>query len=136
MTVELDAITQSLNTRYPCREAQVSSLLSVIGHSSFPTPQATCLTGFPATGKATITRALLQAMNTEFVWVDCNETISSPLLFDRIVNGIRMVSKETQLERVKMSADVNNFVVEVHRALEGLVSRKVILVPPRSNIGH
>ena len=124
MTIQVDAILEQLNTTYPCREVQFSALLSVIGHSSFPSPPAVCLTGFPATGKSTITRAFLQAMNTEYVWVDCSETISSALLFDRIVNRLRGLR---DLPRLKVAADINNFVVEVHRALDEL-DGKVILV--------
>ena len=124
MTVQIDAILEQLNTTYPCREVQFSALLSVIGHSSFPSPPAVCLTGIPATGKSTIARAFLEAMTTRFAWVDCKETISSSLLFDRIVNQLRGLR---DLPRLKMAGDMNNFVIEVHRALDGL-NGKVILV--------
>ena len=119
MTVEVNAIVRELNTAYPCREAQFSALSAVIGHSSFPSPPAICLTGFPACGKSSITRAFLEAMESEFAWVDCSETFSSALLFDRIVNKLRALGGR-DLPRIKLLADINNFVVEAHRALEGL----------------
>lgn len=56
--------------------------------------------------------------------MDCSETISSALLFDRIVNKLRGLR---DLPRLKMVADINNFVIEVHRALDAL-DGKVILV--------
>jgi putative protein kinase ArgK-like GTPase of G3E family len=128
MTVELDAIVRELNTAYPCREVQFSALSAVIGHSSLPSPPAICLTGFPASGKSTITRAFLEAMETEFAWVDCSETFSSALLFDRIVNKLRELGGR-DLPRIKLLADINTFAVEVHKALEGLKG-KIILVNP------
>ena len=64
-------------------------------------------------------------MTAQFVWVDCSETFTSALLFDRIVNKLKELGGDGA--RVKGSGDVNNFVVEVHRALEGLTG-KVILV--------
>lgn len=126
MTISLDAIVQDLNARYPCREPQFSALASVIGHSSLPSPPALCLTGFPATGKSTITRAFLDATNTTNAWVDCSETISSALLFDRIVDSLKVLSGQ-EVSRMKMSGGINNFVVEVHLAMDALKD-KVILV--------
>ena len=65
-------------------------------------------------------------MNIESAWVDCSETISSALLFDRIVNMLKGLEGR-EVTRVKMSGDINNFVVEVQRAMEELTG-KVILV--------
>jgi origin recognition complex subunit 5 len=126
MTVEVNAILEELNSVYPCREAQLFALSSVIGHASFPSPPAVCLTGFPTSGKSIITRAFLNAIGTKYVWVDCSETISSALLFDRIVNKLRGLGGR-DLSRVKMLADINNFVVQVQRVLESF-NGKVILV--------
>ena len=130
MTIPVDAILEQLNTTYPCREAQFSALFSAIGHSSFPSPPAVCLTGFPATGKSSITRAFLEAMNIEYVWVDCSETISCALLFDRIVNKLRGLKT---LPRLKMAADINNFIVEVHRALDELDGKVILVLPLKAS---
>lgn len=132
MTVDFDAIIEELNDAYPCREAQFSALSSFIGHMSFPGPPVICLTGAPATGKCTITRAFLEATNTDFAFVDCSETFSSMLLFDRIVNRLRQIGRR-QLPRLKVSGDINNFVVEVQNALAGLTGRIVLVGVFRSN---
>ena len=132
MTVDVAPTIEDLAAIYPCREAQFSALSSVLGHPSFPSPPAICLTGFPASGKSTITRAFLQSMGAPFVWVDCSETFTSALLFDRIVNKLKELAGGDGW-RMKGSGDMNQFVVEVHRALERLTG-KVILVCPHSQI--
>jgi hypothetical protein len=126
MTIDLLPTIEALTSTYPCREAQFSALSALLGHASFPSPPAICLTGFPASGKRTVTRAFLEVMSLQFAWVDCSETFTSALLFDRIVNKLRDLGQGDG-SRVRGSGDINNFVVEVHRALEGL-KRKVILV--------
>ena len=128
MTVDIDAIIGELNNAYPCRKVQFLALSSFIGHPSFPRPPAICLTGFPATGKCTVTRAFLEATETEFAWVDCSETFSTASLFDRIINRLREIG-DMKIPRLKMSGDINNFVVEVQNALMSLKG-KVILVRP------
>jgi Cdc6-like AAA superfamily ATPase len=128
MTIDLHAVIKELNDTYPCREAQFSSLASVLGHPSLPSPPALYLTGFPGTGKRTVTRAFLEALNLEYVWVDCAETISSALLFDRVVNGLRGIGGR-EIPRLRMGTGINNFVVEVHDALRGL-DGKIVLVRP------
>lgn len=129
MTIDVALTIEDLTTTYPCREAQFSALSSVLGHSSFPSPPAICLTGFPASGKRTITRAFLDSMSIQFVWIDCSETFTSALLFDRIVNKLRELGGGDG-PRLKGSGDVNHFVVETHRALEGLTGKVVLVCPP------
>jgi hypothetical protein len=60
--------------------------------------------------------------------VDCSETISSALLFDQIVNKLRGLR---DLPRLKMVADINNFVVEVRCALEELDGKVILVFPPQ-----
>lgn len=64
-----------------------------------------------------------------YVWIDCGEIITSALLFDRIVNRLKALGEgDGRLDRGKMmGGDVNSFVVEVQRVMEGLKG-KVILV--------
>ena len=70
-------------------------------------------------------------MVVPFVWVDCRETFTSALFFDQVINKLRELGGE-DTSRLKGSGDVNNFVVEVQRALEGLTG-KVILVCLHNN---
>ena len=126
MTIELDRVVAELNEAYPCRETQFSALSSVLGQTSFASPPAICLTGFPSAGKGTITRAFLVAMDIEFAWVDCSETFSSALLFDRIVNSLRQLG-DRHLPRVKLSTDINNFAVETCNALRGLKDKAILV---------
>jgi len=123
-----------LKRKYPCREAQFDSLISFLGHDSFPSPPALCLTGLPSSGKRTILRSTLETLGSsrdvvQNAWIDCRETFSSHLLFDRIVSRITDMKWPQQTERIKVLNDVNNFVVQVTRALDGLTG-KCILVSP------
>ena len=118
MNSDFDAILDELNRAYPCRELQFSTLHCVLGHS-FPSPSAMCLTGLPGSGKSTITRAFLEAFEIEFVWVACAETFTPALLFDRIVQGLRNLGGKGE-SSVRMSDDINNFVIETRKALKGL----------------
>lgn len=68
-------------------------------------------------------------MSIQFVWIDCSETFTSALLFDRIVNKLRELGGGDG-PRLKGSGDVNHFVVETHRALEGLTGKVVLVCPP------
>jgi hypothetical protein len=68
-------------------------------------------------------------MNIKYAWVDCSETITSALLFDRIVNVLRGLGK-ADVSRVKMPGDINNFVVEVQKAWERLKGKIVLVYYP------
>jgi len=123
-----------LKTKYPCREAQFDSLISFLGHDSFPSPPALCLTGLPSSGKRTILRSTLDTLGSprhvvQSAWIDCREMFSSHLLFDRIVNRITDMKRPQQMERIKVLNDINNFVVQVTQALYGMTG-KCILVSP------
>jgi hypothetical protein len=65
-------------------------------------------------------------MDIEHVWVDCAETISSALLFDRIVNGLRAIGAQ-DTSRTRTGTAINNFVVEVHKTLKDLQGKVVIV---------
>jgi hypothetical protein len=133
MTIPDKAIvTNDLKTKHPCREAQFGALTSLLGHDSLPSPPAICLTGLPNCGKRTILRAALDSRATaqhavQSTWIDCRETFSSHLLFDRIVNRINDMKQPRPTERIKVLNDINSFVVEVTRALTA-IEGKFILV--------
>jgi hypothetical protein len=126
MAIEGNEVIEKLKAVYPCRDSQFSALSSVLGHPSFPSVPAIFLAGFPASGKSTITRAFLEAIHAKFVWVDCKETFTSALLFNRIVNKLRRLGGR-ELPSLKVPSDLNSFAIEVARALEGLKG-KVVLV--------
>jgi len=118
-------VADELNKLYPCREDQFAALSSILGDPSLPSPPVVLLTGPPSQGKSTITDAFLDDIKAQSVWVDCSETLTSALLFNRIVNSLRALAEKES--RVKMQGDLNKFTVEVHKALEALQG-KVILV--------
>jgi Cdc6-like AAA superfamily ATPase len=119
-------ILDALNEAYPCRETQLSALYSTLGNKEYPSPTAVCLTGVSGTGKSAITRAFLEAFEISFVWVDCLESFTPALLFDRILEGMRTLTDfpEPSLRR---SEDTNQFIVEL-RTILAQVTSKVCLV--------
>src|SRR5947207_12411448 len=122
----LESVPKDLTSKYPCRETQISSLCSILGHPSFPSPPAICITGFPASGKSSVTRAFLDGMKIQYAWIDCGETFTSPLFFDRVVNSLRRIASDDH-SRVKMTGDINNFVVETQKALENIQGKVVVV---------
>jgi Cdc6-like AAA superfamily ATPase len=128
MTAEsLKSVSEELARKYPCRETQISSLCCALGHPSFPNPPAIYVTGFPASGKTSVTRAFFEALSLQYVWIDCGETFTAPLLFDRIVNSLRRISTE-EYSRVKMSGDINHFAVETQNAMERIQGKVTIVL--------
>ena len=124
---ELPAELHSLLTIYPCRQTQFTSLFSLLGHDHLPSPPSICLAGFPCTGKRTVTRAFLEATGIKHAWIDCAETISSALLFYRIISALTRMTGQTG-ETARIGGDVNSFVVEVQKAM-GKLQGKIVLVP-------
>lgn len=139
MTIPAKAsVTNDLKTKQPCRDSQFDALTCLLGHESLPSPPAICLTGLKNSGKRTILRAALDSLATpqqavQSTWVDCRETFSSHLLFDRIVNRINAMKQPQPTERIKVLNDINSFVVEVTRALNA-IEGKFILVSTLLNL--
>ena len=81
-----------------------------------------------------MTRAFLGATGIKFAYIDCAETISSALLFYRIVRCLRRMAVEestaTTADMVRVGGDVNGFVVEVQRAMEKLKGKVVLVFIP------
>jgi hypothetical protein len=81
-----------------------------------------------------VTRAFLEATGIKFAYIDCAETISSALLFYRIVRSLRRMAVEesmaTTADMVRIGGDVNGFVVEVQRAMDKLQGKIVLVFLP------
>ena len=81
-----------------------------------------------------MTRALLEATGIKFAYIDCAETISSALLFYRIVRCLRRMAMEESTapaaDMVRIGGDVNGFVVECQRAMDKLQGKIVLVFIP------
>lgn len=76
-----------------------------------------------------MTRAFLDAVQVQYAWIDCAETVSSALLFQRIISCMRKITGRTDGEVGRVGGDVNAFVVEVQKLMDKLQG-KIILVRP------
>lgn len=76
-----------------------------------------------------MTRAFLDAVGMKYGWIDCAETISSALLFHRIITSLRRLQGvEEKWDVVRMGADVNAFIGECQKVMEKLEG-KIVIVP-------
>jgi origin recognition complex subunit 5 len=120
----------SLLSTCPCRDTQFGTLYSLLGHPNLPSPPSICLTGFPATGKRTVTRAFLDAVRVQYAWIDCAETVSSALLFYRVLHCLRKMVVETETEAGRVGGDINAFVVQVQKLMHQLQGKIVLVLAP------
>ncbi|XP_054844662.1 origin recognition complex subunit 5 isoform X2 [Eublepharis macularius] len=80
----------------PCRESQVSTLLSVFGerqHFSFP---ALFIYGHTSSGKTYVMQTLLKTLELPYVFVNCNECYASRLLLEELLRQLQRLSSEEE----------------------------------------
>ncbi|KAI5787186.1 origin recognition complex subunit 5 C-terminus-domain-containing protein [Geopyxis carbonaria] len=77
-------LLDDIGNEYPCRKVQLKQLATLIGDDSIPSPQAFVVHGLEATGKTTVLRKFLNATDSSFTWVPCNECITVRHLTERI----------------------------------------------------
>nr|XP_056702971.1 origin recognition complex subunit 5 [Euleptes europaea] len=76
----------------PCRESQVSTLLSIFGerqHFSFP---SLFIYGHASSGKTYVMQTLLKTLELPHVFVSCNECFTSRLLLEEILRQLQRLS--------------------------------------------
>lgn len=78
----------TLNSQFPCREAQLRRLAALIGNDDSASPPAIVVHGLEATGKSLILRSYLTGVQAAFTWVSCDECITARQLCERIATGV------------------------------------------------
>ncbi|XP_043353287.1 origin recognition complex subunit 5 isoform X3 [Dermochelys coriacea] len=91
-----EATLLHLESMVPCRESQVSSLLSVFGerqHFSFP---SIFIYGHTSSGKTYVMQTLLETLELPHVFVNCVECFTSRLLLEEILTQLQNLSSENK----------------------------------------
>ncbi|XP_074840260.1 origin recognition complex subunit 5 isoform X2 [Carettochelys insculpta] len=89
-----EATLLHLESVVPCRESQVSQLLSIFGerqHFSFP---SIFIYGHTSSGKTYVMQTLLETLELPHVFVNCAECFTSRLLLEEILTQLRSLSSE------------------------------------------
>ncbi|XP_030409674.1 origin recognition complex subunit 5 isoform X3 [Gopherus evgoodei] len=91
-----EATLLHLESMVPCRESQVSSLLSIFGerqHFSFP---SIFIYGHTSSGKTYVMQTLLETLELPHVFVNCVECFTSRLLLEEILTELQSLSSENK----------------------------------------
>lgn len=75
-----------LNATFPCRRHQIQQLYEFLGEADEPTLDSLFIHGGPATGKSTITAALLQRFAIQHVIINMVECYTTKILYETILN--------------------------------------------------
>nr|XP_025034497.1 origin recognition complex subunit 5 isoform X3 [Pelodiscus sinensis] len=89
-----EATLLHLESMVPCRESQVSSLLSVFGkrqHFSFP---SIFIYGHTSSGKTYVIQTVLETLELPHLFVNCIECFTSRLLLEEILTQLQNLSSE------------------------------------------
>ncbi|XP_053113273.1 origin recognition complex subunit 5 isoform X2 [Hemicordylus capensis] len=121
-----EATLLRLESMVPCRESQVSTLLSIFGerqHFSFP---SLFIYGHTSSGKTYVMQTLLKTLELPHVFVNCIECFTSRLLLEDILRQLQHLSSKKEdppppplscdtfndfirlLKQATMSPDLNN----------------------------
>ncbi|XP_071590065.1 origin recognition complex subunit 5 [Heliangelus exortis] len=104
-----DALLQ-LESLVPCRESQVSMLLSIFGERhqfSFP---SIFIYGHTSSGKTYVMQTLLNTLKLPHVFVNCVEHFTSRLLLEEILIQLQKYSSETEQASHVSCDNFNDFV--------------------------
>ncbi|XP_074798616.1 origin recognition complex subunit 5 isoform X2 [Natator depressus] len=91
-----EATLLHLESMVPCRESQVSSLMSIFGerqHFSFP---SIFIYGHTSSGKTYVMQTLLETLELPHVFVNCVECFTSRLLLEEILTQLQNLSSESK----------------------------------------
>ncbi|XP_048692364.1 origin recognition complex subunit 5 isoform X2 [Caretta caretta] len=91
-----EATLLHLESMVPCRESQVSSLMSIFGerqHFSFP---SIFIYGHTSSGKTYVMQTLLETLELPHVFVNCVECFTSRLLLEEILTQLQNLSSENK----------------------------------------
>uniref|UniRef100_A0A8C8RU17 Origin recognition complex subunit 5 n=1 Tax=Pelusios castaneus TaxID=367368 RepID=A0A8C8RU17_9SAUR len=80
----------------PCRESQVSSLLSIFGERQHFTFPSIFIYGHTSSGKTYVMQTLLETLELPHVFVNCVECFTSRLLLEEILSKLQSLSSENK----------------------------------------
>uniref|UniRef100_A0A8C8VI39 Origin recognition complex subunit 5 n=1 Tax=Pelusios castaneus TaxID=367368 RepID=A0A8C8VI39_9SAUR len=91
-----EATLLHLESMVPCRESQVSSLLSIFGERQHFTFPSIFIYGHTSSGKTYVMQTLLETLELPHVFVNCVECFTSRLLLEEILSKLQSLSSENK----------------------------------------
>nr|XP_020668664.1 origin recognition complex subunit 5 isoform X2 [Pogona vitticeps] len=113
-----------LESLVPCRESQVSTLLSLFGerqHYSFP---ALFIYGHTSSGKTYVVKTLLQTLELPHVFINCTQCFTSRLLLEEILRQLQHLSTKEEHPSLISCDSFNDFVC---------ICKQTMMVPDLQN---
>ncbi|XP_067420099.1 origin recognition complex subunit 5 isoform X1 [Emydura macquarii macquarii] len=123
-----EATLLHLESMVPCRESQVSSLLSIFGerqHFSFP---SIFIYGHTSSGKTYVMQTLLETLELPHVFVNCVECFTSRLLLEEILSRLQSLSSENKHGSRVPCDTFNDFVRLFKQETKDLQNQTVYIV--------
>ena len=119
-----------LNGRFPCRSLQIKALGGLFAEN-FPTPPALVVHGLEATGKSSITRSILEALDVPHAVINSRECITGRHLLEQTALACREVIGKLSGPAAKSTLQtrcdsLNGLVNQLEKILQG--QPKFILV--------
>ncbi|NXE45708.1 ORC5 protein, partial [Casuarius casuarius] len=99
-----------LESLVPCRESQVSMLLSIFGERQQFTFSSIFIYGHTSSGKTYVMQTLLNTLQLPHVFVNCVEYFTSRLLLEEILIQLQNCSSETKHASRMLCDTFNDFV--------------------------
>jgi origin recognition complex subunit 5 len=115
---------RQLQKNYPCRSQQIRSLVCLLD-PLFPSPRTTVIHGLPATGKSSITRAVLQLLNSQYVWVQAKAALTARQIFEEIYRGVANLLSDGSSSKTE---SLSVLVAKLDVLLRGVQSEKIFIV--------
>ncbi|KAJ8391091.1 hypothetical protein AAFF_G00097120 [Aldrovandia affinis] len=111
--------------RLPCREAQASTLLALMGEPEQHSYPSIFIYGHTATGKSHVTQTLLRELELPHAVVSCVECVSSGLLFEQVL--LAFFSSSLTLPRSPCLSDFVRLYRQLCAQLPATQTRYIVL---------
>uniref|UniRef100_A0A8C4Q873 Origin recognition complex subunit 5 n=1 Tax=Eptatretus burgeri TaxID=7764 RepID=A0A8C4Q873_EPTBU len=110
-----------LRADFPCREGQLKTLLGLLGQANHCCFHSLFIYGHPATGKTTVTLAILQALQIPHVFLNCVECFTPRLLFEHILASMSSLGEHgSTTENLPRCDNLSEFSRMLHQKLQQL----------------
>ncbi|KAL3853199.1 hypothetical protein ACJMK2_016760 [Sinanodonta woodiana] len=109
---DFETIIDEILEEIPCRQKQISTLVSLFGKRAHCTPGAIFLYGHASTGKSLVVNTLMDKLKLPFVILNCVECYSQRFLYEHILNSLHqtdLFAVNESVSRIKCE-NMNDFI--------------------------
>ncbi|XP_056605377.1 origin recognition complex subunit 5 isoform X1 [Triplophysa dalaica] len=118
---------RSLADRLPCRETQVTTLLSLMGEPDQYSYPSIFIYGHRATGKSHVVLSIMKDLELPHTFVDCVECVSPALLFHRVLLAFFSPDAAATLPRCPSLSDFVRLYKQMSSKTPATQTRYIIL---------